>query len=52
MNSELVWVLCLLAGAIYLFMTNKVRMDAGQDHTIGRVGIQFDQFNLRIDQNC
>ncbi|MGR6725346.1 SLC13 family permease [Aeromonas veronii] len=27
MNSELVWVLCLLAGAIYLFMTNKVRMD-------------------------
>lgn len=27
MNSELIWVLCMLVGAIYLFMTNKVRMD-------------------------
>ncbi|RSM29684.1 SLC13 family permease [Aeromonas salmonicida] len=27
MNAELIWVLCMLVGAIYLFMTNKVRMD-------------------------
>ena len=27
MNSELIWVLCMLVGAIYLFITNKVRMD-------------------------
>ncbi|WP_346208623.1 SLC13 family permease [Aeromonas salmonicida] len=27
MNVELIWVLCMLVGAIYLFMTNKVRMD-------------------------
>lgn len=27
MNSELVWVLCLLLGAIYLFVSNRVRMD-------------------------
>ena len=27
MNFELVWGLSLLAGTIYLFMTNKVRMD-------------------------
>ncbi|RSM30649.1 SLC13 family permease [Aeromonas salmonicida] len=27
MNAELTWVLCMLVGAIYLFMTNKVRMD-------------------------
>ena len=26
-NAELIWVLCMLVGAIYLFMTNKVRMD-------------------------
>lgn len=27
MNSELVWVLCMLVGAIYLFVSNRVRMD-------------------------
>lgn len=27
MNYELVWVLGMLVGAIYLFITNKVRMD-------------------------
>ena len=26
-NSELIWVLCMLVGAILLFITNKVRMD-------------------------
>ncbi len=28
MNSELIWVLCLLAVAVLLFATGKVRMDA------------------------
>ncbi|ADO47698.1 SLC13 family permease [[Enterobacter] lignolyticus] len=28
MNSELIWVLCLLAAAVILFATGKVRMDA------------------------
>ena len=27
MNSELIWVLCMLVGAIFLFITNRVRMD-------------------------
>ncbi|TFF73609.1 SLC13 family permease [Aeromonas taiwanensis] len=27
MNSELIWVLSMLVGAIFLFITNKVRMD-------------------------
>ncbi|MGE6108880.1 SLC13 family permease [Aeromonas sobria] len=27
MNGELIWVLCLLLGAIYLFVSNRVRMD-------------------------
>ena len=27
MNSELIWVLSMLVGAILLFITNKVRMD-------------------------
>jgi di/tricarboxylate transporter len=26
-NSELIWVLSMLVGAILLFITNKVRMD-------------------------
>lgn len=28
MNGELIWVLCLLAVAVLLFATGKVRMDA------------------------
>lgn len=27
MNSELIWVLSMLVGAIFLFITNRVRMD-------------------------